>query len=76
MEKLEIGTKIKFTRNLYSSASADCPEFDYAIKEQLGEVTGHDCREGHMVKTDDREASFGAILNNEFVRLPNSTTQY
>ena len=71
MEKLEIGTKIKFTKDLYSSASGDCPAFDYARKGQLGEVTGHNCHEGHMVKTDDWEASFGAILNDEFVRLVN-----
>jgi len=69
MEKLEIGTKIKFTKDLYSHATDDCPAFDYARKGETGEVTGHDCREGHMVKTDNWDASFGAILNEEFVML-------
>jgi hypothetical protein len=71
MEKLVIGTKIKFTKDIYSHASGDCPAFDYARKGEIGEVTGHDCIEGHMVKTDSWNASFGAIFNDEFARLVN-----
>ena len=68
-EKLPIGTRIKFIKTLDACATGDHPDIIYARKDEEGEITGHDAKEGYMVKADSWAASFGAELETEFVIL-------
>ena len=68
-DKLPIGTKIIFTETIIESASEDHPTIQFARKGDHGEVIGHNDFEGHTVKSDSWEASFGAVLGKEFKRL-------
>ena len=67
--KAKIGTRIKFIKTLEASATGDHPDIIYARKDEEGEITGHDAKEGYMVKMDSWDASFGAILGEEFIPL-------
>jgi len=59
--KLPIGTKIRFTKTLEDGANEDHPDLLYAEKGELGEIVGHNAKEGYMVKADRwPKASFGA----------------
>lgn len=55
-----VGTRIRFTKELATGATGDHPALSYASKGDLGEVTGHGCREGYWVKTDNWPTPFGA----------------
>ena len=70
MEKTElpIGTRIKFIKSLYGSATGESPACVYAEKGDGGEVTGHGCWEGHWVKWDKWDAPFGAKLGEDFIK--------
>jgi hypothetical protein len=65
-EKLPIGTRIVFLKDLTEGPSDEHPGRHYASKGDGGVVTGHDCREGHWVKWDKWPAPFGAELGTEF----------
>ena len=69
-EQLPVGTRIRFINDLTAPATGDHPAHLYARKDDNGTVTGHDCWEGHMVKWDNWNASFGAKLGEDFVILP------
>jgi hypothetical protein len=58
--QLPIGTRIRFTQTLECDANEDHPAFTYAIKGDLGEITGHGCREGYWVKWEHWPTPFGA----------------
>jgi len=64
---LPVGTKIKFLKDLTEGPCEDHPGCIFAREGEFGEVTGHDCSEGHMVKWDAWPNSFGAFYGNEFV---------
>lgn len=66
---LPVGTRIRFTKELTASACEDHPNLLYARAGELGEITGHGCREGYWVKTDDWQTPFGA-WPYEFEALP------
>lgn len=50
MFELSIGTRIKFNRELSDGPTEESWANLYANKGDQGEITGHDCWEGHMVK--------------------------
>jgi hypothetical protein len=59
-EQLPVGTKIRFTQTLECDANEDHPAFTYAVKGDLGEITGHGCREGYWVTWEHWPTPFGA----------------
>lgn len=65
--RLPIGTRIRFVKTLESGPDEDSPARLYARKGEGGIVTGHNDFEGHWVKWDGWDASFGARLGGEFV---------
>lgn len=67
--KLPIGTRIEFLRTLESGPDEDSPGNHYATKGDGGEVTGHNCWEGHWVKWDHWKNSFGAKLGIDFIEV-------
>jgi hypothetical protein len=67
--QLPVGTRIRFTKTLESGPDDHGPGNLYARKGDTGEVLGHDCKEGHWVKTDNWPAAFGASTT-EFEVLP------
>lgn len=64
---LPVGTRIVFTKTLEDGPDEHSPGNLYAKKGEGGVVTGHSCREGHMVKWDGWDAPFGAWHGTEFV---------
>jgi len=62
--KLKVGTRIKFNKTLTEGACEDHPSRLYASKGEEGEITGHDCWEGYMVKRDRWPAPFGCELKD------------
>lgn len=65
-ERLPIGTRIVFLKDLTCGPTGDHPAFFFARKGEGGVVTGHNNFEGHMVKWDGWPAAFGAELGTEF----------
>lgn len=66
---LPIGTKIKFLKDLGCGPCEDHPAFTFAKEGDYGVVTGHNCREGHLVKWEKwMSAAFGAELGTDFIR--------
>ena len=64
--KIPIGTKITFLRTLEDGPDEDGPGNHYATEGDAGEVTGHDCPEGHWVKWEYWPHAFGAKLGIDF----------
>lgn len=67
LKLLPIGTRIIFIKELASGPSEYSPGNLYARKGDGGEVTGHDCWEGHWVKWDKWPAPFGAQYGIDFI---------
>ena len=67
MEKLPIGTKITFVKNLTEPATGDHPASLFAKKGEHGEITGYNDFEGYNVKVNGWPYSFGAVLKEEFI---------
>lgn len=67
---LPTGTRIRFTKELTDSACEDHPNLLYARAGELGEITGHGCREGYWVKTDNWPTPFGAAPHEFEVMTP------
>ncbi len=68
-EKLPIGTRIRFLKELYQGPTGDTPAFVFAKPGTFGTVVGHDCKEGHRVLWEKwPSAAFGAVLGTEFVK--------
>jgi hypothetical protein len=67
---IAVGTRIRFTKTLTEPASGDHPALLYAKAGQTGEITGHGCREGYWVKTDDWPNPFGAAPDEFEVLSP------
>jgi len=67
-EKLPVGTRIRFLRELSQGPAGDTPAFLFAPKGGLGTVVEdpRGCWEGHMVKWDGFHRPFGAQLGVEF----------
>lgn len=57
---LPVGTPVRFTKDLTALACDDHPALLYARVGEIGEITGHGCREGYWVKTDNWPTPFGA----------------
>jgi hypothetical protein len=66
MEKIPIGTKIKFLKDLTERANEDHPDIIFAEKDDTGEIISYDAWEGYLVKWDKWDAPFGAQLNIDF----------
>lgn len=57
---MQIGTKIRFTRDLTGDATGDHPAFIYAYRGETGMITKiGGCKEGYWAKTNTWEAAFG-----------------
>ena len=74
---LPVGTRIKFIKTL---ADGPCPDAThggnlYAVKGDLGTVTGHGTQEGHWVKWDRWPHAFGAEYGTEFVEAETLETK-
>lgn len=69
--RLPVGTRIRFLKTLTSPADEFSPGNLYASAGETGEVTGHGCTEGHMVKTDHWSFPFGAVFGEEFITSQN-----
>jgi len=69
-EKLPIGTRIRFPRELTIPACGDHPRLLLAFAGEQGTITDHNNvpHEGYMVKTDNHAAPFGAS-DTEFERI-------
>ena len=64
-DPLGVGTRIRFRKLLDAPANEDHPEIIYAVKGEMGTITGHGTREGYWVKSDAwASASFGASLDD------------
>lgn len=66
-DKLPIGTRIQFVKQLDADATGDHPAIIYARKDEHGSIVSYEAKEGYLVKTDNWPASFGAIHKEEFV---------
>ena len=64
--RLPVGARIRFLKMIDSPPTGDHPALLYAKKGELGEITGHNCMEGHWVKTDAWPHPFGAVIGDEF----------
>ncbi len=64
--KVPVGTRIVFLKTLEDGPNEDGPGNHYATKGDGGEVTGHECSEGHWVKWDHWPIAFGAKLGIDF----------
>jgi len=71
--KLPIGTRIQFTKQLDAPATEDHPNIIYAERGELGTIIGHSAREGYKVKTDHWPHWFGAS-RTEFEPVPTEKT--
>lgn len=60
---LEIGTRIRFNRDLTEPASGDHPALLYAYKGEAGTIIGYSAKEGYLVRADHHHAKFGAALH-------------
>ena len=71
-EKLPVGTRIRFLRELSQGPTGETPPFLFAPKDGLGTVVEdkYGCWEGHMVKWDGwPKAGFGAQLGVDFEHI-------
>ncbi len=59
-EKLAIGTRIRFTRDLIEPACGDHPRLIYARKGETGTILDYNASEGYMVQADANPGKFGA----------------
>jgi len=75
IKQLPVGTRIRFVKSIYGSASGDCPPCTYAKKGDGGVVTGHNCPEGHWVKWDHWPHAFGSEYGTEFIEEPQEIIQ-
>lgn len=57
---IPIGTRIQFVKTLDSGPDDYSPGDLYAVKGDLGRITGHGTREGYWVTWDEWPAAFGA----------------
>lgn len=71
---LPVGTRIRFVKSLYGSATGDSPACVYAEKGDGGVVTGHGTPEGHWVKWDKWPHAFGSEYGTEFVEAEQPPT--
>jgi hypothetical protein len=67
-EKLPVGTRIRFLRELSQGPTESTPPFLFAPKDGLGTVCKdkYGCWEGHMVTWDGCRHAFGAVLGTDF----------
>lgn len=66
---LPVGTRIRFIKHLTEPACGDHPAREFARIGDLGEITGHDTKEGYWVKRDVWPSPFGASPD-EFEVVP------
>lgn len=59
-ERLPIGTRIRFLRDLIEDADGDHPALLYAKRGELGTITGHGTPEGYWAKLGSWPNAFGA----------------
>ena len=59
-EKVPIGSRIRFLKELTEGPCGDHPALLYAKEGELGSVVSYRCSEGYWVKTDGWPNSFGA----------------
>lgn len=57
---LPVGTRIRFVKDLDEGPNEEHPAITYALRGELGEITGHGTKEGYWVKRDSWPAPFGA----------------
>lgn len=66
-DKLPIGTRIRFVKDLTEDATGDHPAFIYAERNTFGVIVGYNQREGYNVLWDGFTTNhFGAELGAEF----------
>lgn len=58
--RLEIGTRIRFNKDLIEPARGDHPTLLYAYKGEIGTITGYGSTEGYWVKSQNNQTVFGA----------------
>ncbi len=65
IEKLPIGTRIRFPQHIGANANEEHPALTYAMKGELGKITGYSQFMGYTVTTDSWPKAFTAA-DSEF----------
>ena len=71
-EKLPVGTRVRFLREVSQGPTEEAPPLLFAPKDGLGTVSEdkYGCWEGHMVRWDGWPHALGARLGVDFEALP------